>query len=113
MADAGPIAFAQNGSTIVVGTGFGGVDFASANKFLTLPAAGGTFTPLSTVIPGHFAFTPLPASSTVAGAANKLALNQGDFTSSSVSYFDITSGSNVSVVSGIPAKVSKRWRILQ
>jgi hypothetical protein len=105
--DAGPITFTQNGSTIVVGTGFGGADFSSAGKFLTLPAAGGTFTPLGTAIPGQFAFAPLPASSTVAGAGNKLAMDQGDFTSSSVSYFDITSGSNVSVVSGIPGASSE------
>jgi hypothetical protein len=107
--DAGPITFTQNGSTIVVGTGSGGQDFSgnSAGKFLTLPAAGGTFTPLSATIPGQFAFTPLPASSTVAGAGNKLAMDQGDFSSSNVSYFDITSGSNVSVVSGIPGASSE------
>jgi hypothetical protein len=105
--DAGPVTFTQNGSTIVVGTGSGGTDFSSAGKFLTLPAAGGTFTPLSAVIPGQFAFTPLPASSTVVGAGNKLAMNQGDFASSSVSYFDITSGSNVSVISSIPGASSE------
>jgi hypothetical protein len=107
--DAGPMTFTQNGSTIVVATGSGGQDFSgnSSGKFLTLPTAGGTFTPLSTVVPGQFAFTPLPASSTVAGAGNKLAMNQGDFSSSNVSYFDVTSGSNAPVVAGIPGASSE------
>src|SRR4029079_13457638 len=97
-------------STLVVGTGSGGAGFSgnSPGKFFTLPAAGGPFTPLSAFSPRRSALTPLPASSTVAGAGNKLAMNQGDFTSSSVSYFDVASGSNVSVISAIPGARSAR-----
>jgi hypothetical protein len=105
--DAGPIAFTQSGSGIVIGTGGGGLDFlnpASNGRFLTLPAAGGAFTDTTFNVPNQYSFTPLPTASTVAGEANKLVVNQGTatFDGSSVSYFDLVTGANAQVVTGIP-----------
>jgi hypothetical protein len=105
--DAGPIAFTTGGGTIVVGTGFGGPDSTAANQVLTLPIAGGTFGTVPATVPGQFAFAGLPGASTAAGAANKLAVNQGTFTSSSVSYFDLVSGVNTPVVDAIPGASSE------
>jgi hypothetical protein len=107
--DAGPIRFTADGSTIVVGTGAGGMDFSgnSNGKFLTLPAGGGAFTALGGTVSNQFSFVALPATSSVSGASNKLAVNSAsaDFSTSSVSYYDRTSlaGSSATpVITNIP-----------
>jgi hypothetical protein len=109
-ADAGPIAFAPGGSTIVVGTGSGGLDFSGNSNgiFLTTSAAGSGFTQLTTVAPNQYYFTAVTGLSSLLNASNLMVVNQGNasFTGSFVSYYDLATETNVTVVDNIPGSSS-------
>lgn len=103
-ADAGPIAFSRDASTLLVGNGSGGMlGGANAGQLFTLPAAGGSGASAGNV-PFHFTLLASPM-----GVSNtQYFLNQGEisFTSSSVSLFDSATASNVPVIASIPGASS-------
>ncbi len=94
-ADAGPINFSQDGKTLLIGNGSGGLDFSGASSGLlfTMPATGGTATPAGTLL-YHFDFVPAPVASTIPSSATKFIVDRGsaDFSSSEVDVFDDATG---------------------
>lgn len=103
-ADAGPVAFSRDASTLLVGNGSGGMlGGANAGQLFTLPAAGGSGASAGNV-PFHFTLlaSPLGVSNT------QYFINQGEasFTTSSVSLFDSSTASNVPVIANIPGASS-------
>lgn len=103
-ADAGPIAFSRDASTLLVGNGSGGMlGGVHAGQLFTLPAVGGSGNAAGNV-PFHFTLLAAPL-----GASNtRYFINQGEasFTTSSVSVFDAATSSNVSVIASIPGASS-------
>ncbi len=100
-ADAGPLVFSRDANKLLAGNGAGGfLGGANADLVFAIPAAGGdSSTPVATV-PFHSAFLAAPL-----GASNdKFFVDQGNasFTGSSVSVFDDTDGTNVTVIADIP-----------
>ena len=99
-ADAGPINFSQDGKTLLIGNGSGGLDFSGASSGLlfTMPATGGTATPAGTLL-YHFDFVPAPVASTIPNSATKFIVDRGsaDFSSSEVDVFDDATGTSASV----------------
>lgn len=102
-ADAGPIAFSRDASALLLGNGFGGFVGGPAHegKVFSIPAVGGSSNvPLGTVaFHNSFVAAPLGASLTryfVDAGADLFG------TSSSVSVFDASTGSNLAVIQNIP-----------
>ena len=109
--DAGPLNFSQNGQTIVIGNGAGGVDYGGPSDGLlyTLPASGGVATFAGTVL-DHFDLIPAPAAMPSAGS--KMLVSDGAFnpvTSTSVSavdLFDDATGQVTRLIQNIPGASS-------
>ncbi|REK12021.1 MAG: hypothetical protein DWQ37_13465 [Planctomycetota bacterium] len=99
--DAGPVAFSRDGDELLLGNGAGGaLGGANADLIFSIPAAGGDGNVAIGTVPYHARFLAAPL-----GASNDLYfINQGNasFSASSVSVFDATDGSNVSVIADIP-----------
>ena len=108
-ADAGPINFSQDGQTLLIGNGAGGVDFGgpSDGVFYTMQTTGGAATPVGTVL-NHFDAVPAPIASTAAGAKTKFFVDSGsaDFSTSEIDLFDYTTGAVVPIVRNIPGASS-------
>lgn len=107
--DAGPINFSQNGQTIIIGNGSGGQDFTGTSSGLlyTTPATGGAATLVGSV-PFHQDLIPVPAPSTIAGAATKFLVDRGsaDFATSGIDLFDFVTGKVVPLIQNIPGASS-------
>lgn len=111
-ADAGPINFSQDNSTIIVSNGFGGMDFSGASNGLlfTIPAAGGAANSSIGGVASNSDLTPIPSVSKLSNSSTSFYVNSGvgSFGSGSVvSVFDSkfatdSNPENVPVITGIP-----------
>ena len=108
-ADAGPINFSADGTEILLGNGAGGMAWLShptdtwhADRVWSMPIAGGPINTPLTTIPGHFDFVPVPAGLAGLGSDTGYFVHQGQFTTSSVSVFDKTKGTTVTVIDHVP-----------
>jgi fibronectin-binding autotransporter adhesin len=108
-ADAGPINFSQDGQTLLIGNGAGGVDFGGPSDgiFYTMQTTGGTAASVGTVL-NHFDAVPTPIASTAAGAKTKFFVDSGsaDFSTSEIDLFDYATGAVVPIVRNIPGASS-------
>ncbi len=104
-ADAGPINFSRDGSTLLIGDGAGGFDSGSNGLVYTLPASGGvTSTSVGTVAFNND-FIPLASTSTLLGAATKFYVDRGlnySGAASEVDIFDFSDHSATPIVTNIP-----------
>ena len=112
-ADAGPINFSADGTEILLGNGGGGQASKThkgetwhANRVWSMPILGDRVnTPVAT-IPGHFDFVPVPAGLAGLGSDTAYFVNEGtkapNVYTSSVSVFDKTKGTNVTVIDHVP-----------
>ena len=110
-ADAGPINFSGDGQRILLGNGDGDGEREgpAAGLIWSMPISGGTVSlpagtqPVGTV-PYHYDFLPVPSVSTIPGDDTKYLVNQGtsSYSSSSISVFDESTGTNTTVVSAGP-----------
>jgi autotransporter-associated beta strand protein len=104
-ADAGPITFSQDGQTVLLSNGAGGLSGGTNNGvFWTMPVSGGSTTQVSGAGVRYTGDTlALPAASTIPGASTKYIDYQGSaFTGGavrvSVSVFDAATGANQVVI---------------
>lgn len=100
-ADAGPIAFSSDGTSLLVGNGAGGgMPAGNAGLLFTIPAAGGDSNVALATVDFHASFTGAPLSA----AQTLFFINQGNasFSASSVSVFGLTTNTNVPVIENIP-----------
>jgi autotransporter-associated beta strand protein len=112
-ADAGPINFSADGTEILLGNGGGGQASMThkgetwhANRVWSMPILGGQVNAPVATIPGHFDFVPVPAGLTGLGSDTAYFVDQGtkapNVYASSVSVFDKTKGTNVTVIDHVP-----------
>ena len=105
-ADAGPISFSQDGQSLLLSNGAGGYLGGGCNGvFWTMPASGGTAAQVTgSGVPYTGDAVALPAASTIPGSSTKYIVNAGtsDYTSSSLSIFDASTGSNQVVIDNGP-----------
>jgi hypothetical protein len=97
--DAGPIAFSRDGSTILLGNGFGGTVPAAGGLVYTMPATGGAVSTSLAEIDGHYSFL---AANIGTNSSYFVDLGVDPFPSSEVMVFDTMSKSMVPVITGIP-----------
>ncbi len=106
-ADPGPINFSQDGSTLLIGNGAGGMDFSGQSNGLlyTMPVGGSSAAEAGTVF-YHFDFVPAPASSALPATATKYLIDIGTagYGASSVVLFDSAAGSAATrtIVQNVP-----------
>ena len=104
-ADAGPISFSQNGTSLLLSNGAGGFYFSGNGGFYTMPASGGSATQVvGSGVPYAYDALALPAASTIPNSSTKYIVNEGNSTydGSSLSIFDTTTGSDTVVVDNGP-----------
>ncbi len=105
-ADAGPINFSQDGQSLLLSNGAGGFLGGGCNGvFWTMPASGGMASQVTgSGVPYTGDAVALPVASAIPGSSTKYIVNAGTsaYTSSSLSIFDASTGSNTVVIDNGP-----------
>jgi len=105
-ADAGPIAFSQDGGTLLLSNGAGGFLGGAYNGvFWTMPAAGGSALQVAgSGAPYTGDAVALPAAATIPGSSTKYIVYQGNggFSGATVSIFDASTGTDRVVIDNGP-----------
>ena len=105
-ADAGPIAFSQDGKTLLLSNGAGGFVGGSYNGvFWTMPASGGATTQVAGGgIPYTFDAVALPVATTIPGSGAKYIVYEGNssYSGASLSIFDSSAGTSQVIIDNGP-----------
>jgi hypothetical protein len=102
-ADAGPINFSNDGSTLYFGNGAGGMLSGASNGLIYSFNLASSSSQLVSTVKDHLDFIPLPALSSLSSSSSKLLVNSAvGWTGSQVSIASVTSSSNTPVISNIP-----------
>ena len=101
--DTAGINFTSDGSTIVVGNGFGGDGKANNGLVFAIPMTGGTsHTPAATVL-NEYDFIPLPRAAAISGGDRMMLVDAGlPGFESAVDITDLNTGTSRSVIAPIP-----------
>jgi hypothetical protein len=105
-ADAGPITLSQNGQSLLLSNGGGGVQGGAFNgEFWSMPAAGGVAALVTgSGVPYTGDAVALPAASTIPGSSSKYIVYEGNssYNGSSLSIYDAATGADKVVVDNGP-----------
>src|SRR5208283_1075264 len=105
-ADAGPIAFSQDGGTLLLSNGAGGFLGGAYNGgFWTMPAAGGSaLQVVGSGVPYTGDAVALPSATSIPGSGTKYLVYAGNssFNGSSLSVYDASTGTNKVVIDNGP-----------
>ena len=104
-ADAGPISFSQDGQSLLLSNGAGGNCLFRQRRLLDHAGVGRNGPQITgSGVPYAYDALALPAASTIPGSDTKYIVNAGtsDYTGSSVSIFDASTGTNKVVIDNSP-----------